>query len=61
MLYGAFRFFVEFFREPDAAMFGPLTRGMTYSLPMFFVGLAVILWAMRRSSVSPKRVDDVTT
>ena len=58
LMYGAFRFFVEFFREPDAAMFGPLTRGMTYSLPMVFVGLAIVIWAMRRSPVSPKRIDD---
>ena len=59
MLYGLFRFMVEFVREPDAAMFGPLTRGMTYSLPMVFIGLAIVFWAMRRSPVSPKRVDDV--
>jgi len=59
MLYGAFRFFVEFFREPDnIQQFGPLTRGMAYSLPMLFVGLAIVLWAQRRSPVSPKRVGD---
>lgn len=61
MLYGAFRFFVEFFREPDnIAQFGLLTRGMAYSLPMFFIGLAIVIWAMRRSPVSPKRVEDVS-
>jgi len=55
MLYGAFRFFVEFFREPDQiAQFGLLTRGMAYSLPMVFVGLAIVIWAARRSPVSPK-------
>jgi len=61
LMYGAFRFFVEFFREPDATLFGPLTRGMTYSLPMVFVGLAIVLWASRRSPVSPKRLDDDKT
>ncbi len=58
LLYGSFRFFVEFFREPDATLFGPLTRGMTYSLPMILIGLAVTLWASRRSPVSPKRIRD---
>jgi len=58
LLYGVFRFSVEFVREPDATMFGPLTRGMTYSLPMIFVGLAVVFWASRRAPVSPKRVSD---
>jgi phosphatidylglycerol:prolipoprotein diacylglycerol transferase len=60
-MYGLFRFLVEFVREPDAEMFGPLTRGMTYSLPMVFIGLAIVIWAMRRSPVSPKRVDDAAT
>lgn len=58
LLYGSFRFFVEFFREPDATLFGPLTRGMTYSLPMILIGLGVTLWARRRSPVSPKRISD---
>jgi len=61
LMYGLFRFMVEFVREPDAAMFGPLTRGMAYSLPMFFIGLAIVIWAKRRSPVSPKRVDDAPT
>ena len=56
--YGIFRIFVELFREPDAALFGPLTRGMSYSLPMVIVGLAVIYWAARRPPVAPKRVND---
>jgi len=61
LMYGLFRFMVEFVREPDATMFGPLTRGMAYSLPMFFVGLAIVIWASRRSPVSPKRLDDDKT
>jgi len=57
-LYGIFRIFVEFFREPDAALFGPLTRGMTYSLPMVIIGAAIVLWALKRSPVAPKRISD---
>ena len=54
--YGVFRIFVEFFREPDAALFGPLTRGISYSLPMVLIGLLIIFWAQRRPPVAPKRL-----
>jgi len=54
--YGVFRIFVEFFREPDAALFGPLTRGMSYSLPMVLIGVLIIVWAQRRPPVAPKRL-----
>lgn len=57
-LYGVFRMFVELFREPDASLFGPLTRGMTYSLPMVIIGAAIILWAIKRAPVAPKRVPE---
>jgi phosphatidylglycerol---prolipoprotein diacylglyceryl transferase len=50
-MYGSFRIFVEFFREPDATLFGPLTRGMTYSLPMVIIGILVIIWAAKRAPV----------
>ncbi len=57
LLYGFFRFCVEFVREPDPiSKFGPLTRGMAYSLPMILVGLLIVIWAWKRSPVSPKRV-----
>jgi len=56
--YGIFRIFIEFYREPDATLFGPLTRGMSYSLPMVIVGIALIIWASRRPPVAPKRVND---
>ena len=57
-LYGVFRFTIEFFREPDIGInqFGPLTRGMTYSLPMIIIGAIVFLWALKRLPVSPKRI-----
>lgn len=50
--YGAFRFFVEFFREPDAHIgfdaFDWLTRGQILCVPMIVVGLALLVWAYRR-------------
>lgn len=46
VLYGCFRFVVEFVREPDAHigfdLFGWLTRGQVLSLPMVAVGLLLI-------------------
>lgn len=58
--YGVFRIFVEFFREPDAALFGPFTRGMSYSLPMVLIGVFIIIWAQRRPPVAPKRIQTET-
>jgi len=60
--YGAARFVVEFFRQPDAQFVSDgnplglafhsggygLTMGQTLSLPMILVGLALIWWARRR-------------
>lgn len=60
--YGLFRFSVEFVREPDAlAQFGGFgefifTRGMAYSLPMIIVGAILMLWAKKRTPVSPKHI-----
>ena len=51
LLYGAFRFAVEFVRIPDAQLgylaFGWLTMGQIQSLPLVVVGL-VLLWLSRR-------------
>jgi len=49
--YGASRFFVEFFREPDtyAATLGFLTRGMLLSLPMIALG-GYLVWRAQQSS-----------
>lgn len=58
LLYGSFRIFVEFFREPDADLFGPLTRGMAYSIPMVIIGLSIVIWASRRQPVAPKRIKE---
>ena len=59
--YGLSRFFVEFFRQPDAqfvTLDNPLglawhvngwglTMGQLLSLPMILIGLVAILWASR--------------
>jgi phosphatidylglycerol---prolipoprotein diacylglyceryl transferase len=51
IFYGAFRFFLEFFREPDLQLgfiLGPLTMGQLLSAIMVLAGLA-IHFALRRS------------
>ena len=52
LLYGAFRFAVEFVREPDSQLgylaFGWLTMGQVLSLPLIALGL-FWLWLSRRS------------
>ncbi len=59
LLYGCFRSFAEFFREPDAQIgfdaFGWLTRGQLLSLPMIVVGIALLVYAYRgrRAAQSP--------
>jgi phosphatidylglycerol:prolipoprotein diacylglycerol transferase len=45
-LYGVFRIFVEFFREPDVQigyLFGGITLGQLLTLPMVFIG-AWLVW-----------------
>ncbi len=49
--YGVFRTMVEFVREPDAGLIFGLTRGMTYSVPMWLGGLALIIWAAKKPPV----------
>lgn len=44
--YGAFRTFVEFFREPDAHLgfiFSHISMGQILSIPMILVGIAIIV------------------
>ena len=59
-LYGVFRTFVEFFREPDniPQIHEYFTRGMLYSVPMIIIGLMIILWAGKRQPVAPRRMSD---
>jgi phosphatidylglycerol---prolipoprotein diacylglyceryl transferase len=57
VLYGSFRFAVEFVREPDAQLgflaFDWLTMGMLLSLPLVFVGLFLLFLAYRRREYAP--------
>lgn len=52
LLYGLFRFGVEFVREPDAQLgylaFGWVTMGQVLSLPLILIGL-YLLWLSRRA------------
>lgn len=51
ILYGIFRFSVEFFRSPDPQIgylaFGWFTEGQLLSLPMIFLGVMLFAWAYR--------------
>jgi phosphatidylglycerol:prolipoprotein diacylglycerol transferase len=66
LMYGCFRFAIEFIREPDAQLgylfhTGWLTMGQVQSLPLIVVGL-VLLWMSRRAPVVwPKPVDATAT
>ena len=49
--YGAFRFITEFFREPDAGIFGQsysISMGQWLSLPMILIGLVLLTMAYRK-------------
>ena len=54
LLYGSFRFLVEFVREPDAHigfdLLGWMTRGQLLSLPMVGLGIVLLLLAFWRKS-----------
>lgn len=50
LLYGIFRFLVEFVRQPDIGidvMFGWLTRGQLLCLPMIAAGALLLVWSYR--------------
>jgi len=53
LLYGIFRFAVEFVRLPDAHIgylaFGWLTMGHVLTLPMIVIGAWLLVWAYQRS------------
>jgi phosphatidylglycerol---prolipoprotein diacylglyceryl transferase len=50
--YGAFRFFIEFFREPDVQLgflaWGWLTMGQLLTVPMITIGIIGLSWAYHR-------------
>ena len=50
LLYGLFRFLIEFTREPDVQIgyfFNYLTMGMLLSIPMFLFGLLIIYYSRK--------------
>ena len=53
LLYGIFRFLVEFVRAPDPQLgfvaFGWMTRGQELSLPMIFFGMVFVGWGYWRA------------
>ncbi|MBV8413990.1 MAG: prolipoprotein diacylglyceryl transferase [Verrucomicrobia bacterium] len=53
ILYPVMRITGEFFREPDAPLTGPLTRGQFLSLFMFLVG-ALFLWTAWRKHTTAR-------
>jgi phosphatidylglycerol:prolipoprotein diacylglycerol transferase len=60
-LYGLFRCFVEFFRQPDPQLGyigGVITIGQILSIPMSLIGIAVIAWALCRH---PSKPENLTT
>src|SRR5213078_3662279 len=52
--YAVFRIVIENFREPDATLIGPFTRGQFFSFFLIAIGLAFVVAAKRRPSF-PKR------
>ena len=52
--YGCFRFITEFFREPDAGIFGQsytISMGQWLSLPMVLIGVVLLVLATRKKSL----------
>jgi phosphatidylglycerol:prolipoprotein diacylglycerol transferase len=62
LLYGMFRFLVEFVREPDAQLgylaWGWLTMGQLLSLPLIVLGLVWIAMSRRAPTLEPRVVED---
>lgn len=59
LLYGCFRFLVEFVRVPDAQLgylaFGWLTMGQVLSLPLIALGLFwLFVWSRRQPTLAPQ-------
>ena len=57
--YGSFRFFVEFFREPDqhiglyeGAFSLGISQGQILSTPMIIGGIALMVWALKRNKLA---------
>src|SRR6184192_4396330 len=53
--YAIFRIVIEYFREPDAELIGPFTRGQFFSFFLIAIGVAFVVVAKRRPTY-PKRM-----
>jgi phosphatidylglycerol:prolipoprotein diacylglycerol transferase len=57
LLYGLFRFLIEFVRMPDAQLgylaWGWLTMGQVLSLPLIALGLGWLWWSRRQPTLRP--------
>lgn len=55
--YASFRFFVEFFRQPDSHInlewFGWMTRGQELCIPMFLLGIGLLWFGYRKQNQLP--------
>jgi len=62
--YGCFRFFCEFFRQPDPQLgfiaFGWLTMGQLLSAPMIVIGVWLLWRAYRRKASLPTNKEELT-
>jgi phosphatidylglycerol---prolipoprotein diacylglyceryl transferase len=47
LLYAFVRIIVEYFREPDAPLTGPFTRGQTLSVMLIIGGICFVVYALR--------------
>jgi phosphatidylglycerol:prolipoprotein diacylglycerol transferase len=52
--YAVFRIVIEYFREPDATLIGPFTRGQFFSFFLIVIGLAFIVGAKIRPTFPKK-------
>src|SRR5438034_5435741 len=52
--YAIFRIVIEYFREPDATLIGPFTRGQFFSFFLIVIGLAFIFGAKIRPTFPKK-------
>lgn len=51
--YGTVRFIAEFFREPDAGIFGlsyTISMGQWLSLPMIAAGVVMLVWSKKAAA-----------
>jgi phosphatidylglycerol:prolipoprotein diacylglycerol transferase len=63
LLYGIFRFFIEFFREPDIQLgfvLGPFSMGQVLCAFMIAVGILLMIYLRRKAKAGGSRSGDAT-